>query len=80
MPGRTAAVGGAGGGRVCRAAGRCRSCPVLPPPTTPGGSDQDDEDRVQADDRQNYDRLTAMKRRCDPGNLFRLNHNITLEA
>ncbi|MFD4141292.1 FAD-binding oxidoreductase [Streptomyces sp. NPDC058572] len=38
--------------------------------------DQDDQDRVRTNYRQNYDRLVALKRRYDPGNLFRLNHNI----
>ncbi|MET9832631.1 FAD-binding oxidoreductase [Streptomyces sp. NPDC006385] len=38
--------------------------------------DSDDQDRVQANYRDNHARLTALKRRYDPGNLFRLNHNI----
>ncbi|MFG2025480.1 BBE domain-containing protein [Streptomyces sp. NPDC048825] len=38
--------------------------------------DADDQDRVRANYRQNYDRLASVKRRYDPGNLFRLNHNI----
>lgn len=38
--------------------------------------DTDDQDRVRANYRQNYDRLLSVKRRYDPGNLFRLNHNI----
>ncbi|EPD66821.1 FAD-binding oxidoreductase [Streptomyces sp. HGB0020] len=39
--------------------------------------DADDHDRVGANYRGNLDRLTDLKRRYDPGNLFRLNHNIT---
>lgn len=38
--------------------------------------DADDQDRVRANYRTNYDRLRDLKRRYDPGNLFRLNHNI----
>ncbi|MGW1884576.1 BBE domain-containing protein [Streptomyces sp. NPDC001970] len=40
--------------------------------------DHDDQgqDRVRTDYRQNHDRLTQLKRRHDPGNLFRLNHSI----
>ncbi|GAA1421919.1 FAD-binding oxidoreductase [Streptomyces thermospinosisporus] len=38
--------------------------------------DGDDQDRVAANYRDNHARLTALKRRYDPGNLFRLNHNI----
>ncbi|MEG3631002.1 FAD-binding oxidoreductase [Streptomyces poriticola] len=37
----------------------------------------DDQNRIRASYRQNHDRLTVVKRRFDPGNLFRLNHNIT---
>jgi hypothetical protein len=38
--------------------------------------DADDQHRVRANYRGNHARLTALKRRHDPGNLFRLNHNI----
>jgi UDP-N-acetylenolpyruvoylglucosamine reductase len=38
--------------------------------------DGDDQNRVRANYRANYDRLTELKRRHDPGNLFRFNHNI----
>ncbi|WP_432193960.1 FAD-binding oxidoreductase [Streptomyces sp. bgisy027] len=38
--------------------------------------DADDQDRVRANYRTNYGRLRDLKRRYDPGNLFRLNHNI----
>ena len=34
------------------------------------------QDRVRAAYRGNYDRLVEVKRRYDPTNLFRLNHNI----
>ncbi|XKE46496.1 FAD-binding oxidoreductase [Halomonas organivorans] len=36
----------------------------------------DDADRVRANYRQHFDRLAELKRRHDPDNLFRLNHNI----
>ncbi|NUK49403.1 FAD-binding oxidoreductase [Streptomyces lunaelactis] len=53
---------------------------ALEPHSMEGGyvnfMDHDDQDRVRANYRQNYDRLTAIKRRYDPANLFRLNHNI----
>jgi hypothetical protein len=38
--------------------------------------DRDDQHRVQDNYRANYDRLVRIKRRHDPGNLFRFNHNI----
>ncbi|MFF3326234.1 FAD-binding oxidoreductase [Streptomyces sp. NPDC002889] len=53
---------------------------ALEPHSLEGGyvnfMDQDDQGRVRANYRQNYDRLQEVKRRYDPGNLFRLNHNI----
>ncbi|MGW6985661.1 FAD-binding oxidoreductase [Streptomyces sp. NPDC054932] len=36
----------------------------------------DDQDRIRANYRDNYDRLVAVKRTYDPGNLFHLNQNI----
>jgi FAD/FMN-containing dehydrogenase len=36
----------------------------------------DDQDRVRANYRGNYDRLAALKREWDPGNVFHLNQNI----
>ncbi|MET0526464.1 MAG: FAD-binding oxidoreductase [Nocardioides sp.] len=36
----------------------------------------DDQDRIRANYRDNYDRLVEIKRRYDPGNLFRHNQNI----
>jgi FAD/FMN-containing dehydrogenase len=36
----------------------------------------DDQDRVSANYRQNYDRLVDVKRKYDPDNLFHLNQNI----
>lgn len=36
----------------------------------------DDQDRVRANYRENYDRLVAVKKRYDPDNLFHLNQNI----
>ncbi|MGW0561404.1 FAD-binding oxidoreductase [Streptomyces sp. NPDC003016] len=37
----------------------------------------DDQDRIRANYRGNYDRLVEVKRAYDPGNLFHLNQNIT---
>ncbi len=36
----------------------------------------DEEERVQSAYGENYARLMEIKRRYDPKNLFRLNHNI----
>jgi FAD/FMN-containing dehydrogenase len=36
----------------------------------------EDQDRVEINYSQNYDRLVEIKSRYDPTNLFRLNHNI----
>jgi hypothetical protein len=36
----------------------------------------DDQERIRANYRQNYDRLVEVKRKHDPDNLFRLNQNI----
>ena len=36
----------------------------------------DDQDRIRANYRQNYDRLVEAKRKYDPDNLFHLNQNI----
>ena len=40
----------------------------------------DDYERVRHAFGPNYDRLVELKRRYDPGNLFRLNHNIDPKA
>ena len=37
---------------------------------------EDDQDRIRANYRGNYDRLVDVKRKYDPGNLFHLNQNI----
>ena len=37
----------------------------------------DDQDRIRANYKGNYDRLAEIKRRYDPGNLFRHNQNIS---
>jgi hypothetical protein len=36
----------------------------------------DDQDKIRANYRQNYDRLVEVKRAWDPGNVFRVNQNI----
>jgi FAD/FMN-containing dehydrogenase len=38
---------------------------------------EDDQDRIRTNYKGNYDRLAEIKRRYDPGNLFRHNQNIT---
>ena len=44
-----------------------------------GGGRQaaDDQDRIRANYRGNYDRLVEVKRAYDPGNLFHQNQNIS---
>ncbi len=36
----------------------------------------DDQERIKANYKGNYDRLVEVKRTYDPGNLFRVNQNI----
>jgi hypothetical protein len=38
--------------------------------------DDEGETRLQATFGDNFSRLAALKRKCDPQNLFRVNHNI----
>jgi FAD/FMN-containing dehydrogenase len=40
----------------------------------------DDQDRVRRAYGRNHERLVELKRRYDPDNLFRLNHNIDPKA
>jgi hypothetical protein len=53
---------------------------ALRPHSTRGGyvnfMAPDDADRVRVNYGHHYDRLAGIKRRYDPGNLFRINHNI----
>ena len=37
---------------------------------------EEGQERVQAAYRDNYQRLSAIKKKYDPGNFFRVNHNI----
>jgi FAD/FMN-containing dehydrogenase len=38
--------------------------------------EDDGEDRIKATFGENYDRLVQIKRKYDPGNVFRVNQNI----
>ncbi len=53
---------------------------AIHPHSEPGGYVNfmagDDQDRIRANYRENYDQLVETKRRYDPGNLFRMNQNI----
>ena len=53
--------------------------PLAPLPLAEGVA-SDDYDRVREAYGPNYERLVELKRRYDPGNLFRLNHNIYPEV
>jgi hypothetical protein len=44
------------------------------------GFGEEKEDLVRAGYGANYDRLVELKTRYDPGNLFRVNHNIQPHA
>jgi hypothetical protein len=54
---------------------------AMAPYPEPGGyinfMQDDDYGKVQVNYRQNYDQLVQVKRTYDPGNLFRINQNIT---
>jgi FAD/FMN-containing dehydrogenase len=57
---------------------------ALAPHSTQGGyvnfMSDDDQDRIRANYRDNYDRLAAIKTTYDPDNLFHLNQNIVPDA